>query len=256
MLLVTLGFLTLLSDTVPLEIRQGRPVIDGVYVNGQGPYRFLLDTGEEKNQLEGGLAQSLQLKTTLGINLLTATGVVKAFGARGLTIRVGPMEADRQDVLFTRLDALHQWSADVQGILGQAFLSRFDYLLDLRHHRMEFGKQQSEGLHVPFEILGGVPVVSTNLGMLALDSGVDQVVLFGKDGSESPWKLPLRTEAGFVTAVIDRNRPLVLGGRSIHYSRALVIRQPPRVSQNGVLPVSLFRTVYVCNSGGYLVLTQ
>jgi hypothetical protein len=256
MLLATLLFLTLFSDTVPLEIRQGRPIVDGVYVNGYGPYRFLLDTGEEKNQLGDRLAQSLQLQTILRINLLTATGVVKACGARGLTIRVGPMETDQQDVLFTRLDALHQWSADVQGILGQAFLSRFDYLLDLRHHHIEFGKRQHEGLHIPFEILGGVPAVSTNLGMLALDSGTDQVVLFGRDGSESPRNLMLRTEAGFATAAVDRNRPLVLGGRTIHYSGALLIKQPPRVSQNGVLPVSLFRTVYVCNSEGYLVLTQ
>ena len=256
MLQATLLFLTLLSDTIPLEIRQGRPIVDGVYVNGHGPYRFLVDTGEEKNQLCDRLAQNLEVPTTLYINLLTAAGVVKASGARGLTIRVGPMEAGQQDVLFTRLDALHQWSADVQGILGQAFLSRFDYLLDLGHRRLEFGKRKHEGLRVPFEILGGVPAVSTNQGMLALDSGTEQVVLFGRDGAGSRQVRPLRTEAGFAAAVIDRNRPLVLGGRAIHYSGALVMKRPPRLSQNGVLPVSLFRTVYVCNSEGYLVLTQ
>jgi hypothetical protein len=256
MLQATLLSLTLLSDTIPLEIRQGRPIVDGVYVNGHGPYRFLLDTGEEKNQMGDRLAQNLQVQTTLYINLLTAAGVVKASGARGLTIRVGPMEADQQDVLFTRLDALHQWSADVQGILGEAFLSRFDYLLDVSHRRLEFGKRHHEGLRVPFQILAGVPAVSTNQGMLALDSGADQVVLFGRQGPGSRQVRKLRTEAGFVTAVIDKNRPLVLGGRAIHYPGALVMKQPPRVAQNGVLPVSLFRTVYVCNSERYLVLTQ
>jgi hypothetical protein len=249
-------FLTMLSGTIPLGVRQGRLIVNGVYVNGHGPYRFLLDTGEEKNELGEDLAKSLQLPTTLSLNLLTAAGVVKGSGARGLTIRVGPVGAGQQDVLFARLDALHQWSADVQGILGQSFLSRFDYLLDLRHHRMEFGQQQHQGLRVPFEILAGTPVVSTNLGMLALDSGTDRLVVFGTDPSESRPTHPIRTEAGFVSAVVDEKRPLVLGGRTIHHPGALVMKRPLRVSQDGLLPVSLFRTVYVCNSERYLVLTQ
>jgi|HubBroStandDraft_5_1064220.scaffolds.fasta_scaffold496462_1 hypothetical protein len=49
---------------------------------------------------------------------------------------------------------------------------------------------------------------------------------------------------------IPRQTALAAPGRPIHYSGALVMKQPPLVSQNGVLPVSLFRTE------GYLILNR
>lgn len=34
---------------VKLQIREGRPIVDGIYVNGHGPYLFLIDTGTNVN---------------------------------------------------------------------------------------------------------------------------------------------------------------------------------------------------------------
>jgi len=37
------------TDDIPvrLSMRSGRPLLDNVYLNGHGPYQFLLDTGSE-----------------------------------------------------------------------------------------------------------------------------------------------------------------------------------------------------------------
>lgn len=34
-----------LFGAVKMQVRDGHPIVDGVYVNGNGPYRFLVDTG-------------------------------------------------------------------------------------------------------------------------------------------------------------------------------------------------------------------
>lgn len=36
------------------HVRDGRPVVDGVFVNGHGPCRFLVDTGSNVNLIETG----------------------------------------------------------------------------------------------------------------------------------------------------------------------------------------------------------
>ena len=50
---------------VKLEITNGVTVVDGVFLNGNGPYRFMLDTGSETNQLEPEIALKLGIQSTL-----------------------------------------------------------------------------------------------------------------------------------------------------------------------------------------------
>ena len=40
-----------------MRVRDGRPIVDGVYVNGHGPYRFLVDTGTMRNLIDADLAR-------------------------------------------------------------------------------------------------------------------------------------------------------------------------------------------------------
>ncbi len=53
-----------LSGAVKLQILEGRPLVVGVYVNGHGPYRFLLDTGANVNLLDTSVARKIAMKTT------------------------------------------------------------------------------------------------------------------------------------------------------------------------------------------------
>ena len=70
------------TAAVPLTARHGRPVVDGVYVNGHGPFRFLLDTGAQSSQLDVRLAREIGLVAAYRVELVSAGGVRKVPGVR------------------------------------------------------------------------------------------------------------------------------------------------------------------------------
>lgn len=216
-----------------LDVRQGHPVVRGVYVNGHGPYRFLLDTGAQVNHIHGPLARSLGLRPTFQVDLVTVTGSARTPGTGGLEVAVDSAQASQQEFLFTDLVAVRQLGSDIQGVLGQAFLSRFDYLLDLRGKRLEFGAVQRAGTRVGFQLVDGRPAVFTSLGSLVLDSGTDRLILYSR---------------------VVRAKPLVIEGRTLRYYEAITVPRQPTAGEDGLLPASLFRTVFFSNSEGYLIL--
>ena len=68
----------------------------------------------------------------------------------------------------------------MQGVLGQWFLSRFDYyVLDLRRTASSSEKQERTGTRAPFTFINARAVVATSLGNLVLDSGATRLILFG-----------------------------------------------------------------------------
>jgi hypothetical protein len=233
-----------------LQVREGRPVVDGVYVNGHGPYRFLVDTGTNVNLIETGLARKIGMSATFEVELASAAGNVAMPGSDGNQVELGQAKANEQRFLFSRMAAMHSLP-DVQGVLGQWFLSGFDYMLDLRYRRIEFGKQNPSGRRSPFRLLNGRTAVSTSLGDLVLDSGADRLVLFGVEpdrGGESH----MRTVAGSQTVGVVFRR-LIIEGRSIWRGDALAIPSGAEPGVAGLMPLSLFRSIYVCNSEGYVV---
>ncbi len=233
-----------------LQIREGRPVVDGVYVNGSGPYRFLLDTGTNVNLIETGLARKIGMNATFEVDLASATGKTALPGRDGNEVELGPVKANDQKFLFSGMTAMHSLP-DVQGVLGQWFLSGFDYLLDLHGRRIEFGKQNPSGRRSAFRLMNGRTAVSTSLGDLVLDSGADRLILFGVDPDRDRQHY-MRTVAGSQIAGVVFSR-LVIEGRNIWRGDALAIPRGAEPGVAGLMPLSLFRTVYVCNSEGYVV---
>jgi hypothetical protein len=236
-----------------LQIYQGRPVLDGVYVNGHGPYRFLVDTGAQANQIEAGLARSIGLHPTLQVEMVTAAGKALVPGGSGLKVGLDLVNADGLEFLFTDMQVIRRLSSGIQGVLGQAFLSRFDYLLDLRNKRLEFGRLDHKGTRVEFRMLDGCPAVFTSLGWLVLDSGTDWLVLFdGGGAAKRAYKM--HTATGFLETGSIHTKPLVIEGRTFAHREALTAPRQSGASEDGLLPASLFRAVYVCNTEGYLIL--
>jgi hypothetical protein len=250
-LIITTGCL---FGGVKIQVRDGRPVVDGVYVNGHGPYRFLMDTGSNINLIETGIAKKIGMNATFQVDLTSAAGKIPTSGSDGNEVALDSVKADEQKFLFTGLDAIHNSSPDVQGVLGQWFLARFDYTLDLRSKRLEFGKQDRSGARSTFRMINARPVVSTNLGDLALDSGAARLTLFGvRPDAGAGLKSELRTLAGSQKIGLVFGKPLVIEGRKIWDGDAVAIPSRPEPGVDGLLPVSLFRAVHVCNSEGYVV---
>ena len=227
-------------------------MVDGVFVNGHGPYRFLVDTGAETNQIDAALARSIGLEPAFQVELVTAAGTVRVPGGRGIEVSLDSARSDGQEFLYTDLRGVKQLASDIRGVLGESFLARFDYLLDLRGKRLVFGKLDREGTRAEFRMVEGRPSIFTSLGRMVLDSGSDRIVLFGaarRMGTSTLYAASGFRETGSVQA-----KPLVIEGRTIRHDDAVGVPRQAGVAEDGLLPSSLFRAVYVCNSERYVVL--
>ena len=236
---------------VKLQMIQGHPVVHGVYVNGHGPYSFLLDTGTTANQLEPKLAAAIGLKPAFRSELVSPAGVVYAPGTDGVEVRFDSVRAVGQRFLFTPIEPILQITPGVQGVLGQTFLSRFDYLLNLRRKQIEFGKRPPAPAAVRAPLRDDArPVVSTSLGELVLDSGTRWVTLFGVQATRAI-EGEVRTMAGSLR-IGTVTRRLLIGGRAFWSGEALAVPHALEEGAQGLLPISLFNAVYFCNSEGYV----
>ncbi len=238
--------------SVKLILRDGRPVVDGVYVNSHGPYRFLVDTGTNVNLIETGLARKIGMNASFQANLASAAGNTSTLGSEGDEITLDLVKAGNQKFLFSSLDAIHNSSPDVQGVLGQWFLAQFDYTLNLQVRQLEFGKRDLAGPRSTFRMINARPVVSTSLGNLALDSGQAHLVLFGVQPDNDSGYV-LRTVAGSQIVGKVTGKPLLVEGRKISNGEAVAIPNRPEPGVDGLLPLGLFKSIYVCNSQGYVV---
>jgi predicted aspartyl protease len=59
---------------VPLKIARGHVLVDQVYVNGAGPFRFLVDTGAETSSIRTNVAESLGLRMSYRVELDSTRG--------------------------------------------------------------------------------------------------------------------------------------------------------------------------------------
>jgi hypothetical protein len=235
---------------VSLQVRDGRPVVDGVYVNGHGPYRFLVDTGSNVNLIERGLTRTLGMPEAFLVELTASAGKTTMPGSDDNEVTLGPVHAGGQKFLYSTMDAIHRQMPDVRGVLGQWFLSRFDYLLDLRGKRLEFGKQDFKGARAQSRYRNGRTAISTSLGDLVLDSGVARLVRFGVTPDSGP-RSGLLTLAGLKAVGMVASR-LAIEGRDVWHGDALAIEDREEAGVAGLLPLSLFNTVYVSNSESYV----
>jgi Aspartyl protease len=239
------------SGSVKITMTDGHPVVRGVYVNGHGPYSFLLDTGTTANHLDPKVARLIGLNATFRSQLVSSTGTKYVPGTDGVEVILGSVRAEGQRFLFTGMDLVRELMPGVQGVLGQAFLSHFDYLLNLQGKLMEFGKHEPKAIEVraPLRVDHSRPVVSTSLGELVLDSGTSWVTLFGVESNRARNEMVTMTGSLSIGTV---SRKLLIGGRAFWRGEALAVPRSEEPGAEGLLPVSLFKSVYFCNSEGYV----
>jgi hypothetical protein len=241
-----------LAGAVKLEVREGRPFVSGVFVNGHGPYRFLIDTGANMNLIESDLAEKIGMDATFADVVESSLGGRSMPGSDGNVIELAHVRAENQRFQFSTLDSLHTVWPDVKGILGQAFLACFDYTMDLRHKTLQFGKQERAGKRTPFRLLEGRTMLTTSLGDLVVDSGAGRLLLFGVTPGDGD-QMPMLTMTGSQN-VGTVARKLLIEGRDVWRGDAIALPNRPEPGIAGLMPISFFKSVYVCNSEGYVVL--
>ena len=234
-----------------MQVREGLPFVDGVYVNDHGPYRFLLDTGTNMNLIESGLARKIGMTKAFEEMVESAVGKTPMPGSDGNVVGLGDVRADRQRFQYADLDTIHMLWPDVHGVLGQWFLAGFDYKIDLRGKRLEFGRQEANGSRSPFRVQNGRTAVSTNLGDLVLDSGAPRLVLFGVAPRIGELRDMLTVAGSKSVGMVARR--LSIAGRDVWRGDAVAIPGQAEPGVAGLMPLSLFKSTYVCNSERYVV---
>jgi hypothetical protein len=239
------------GSVLKLGVIEGRPVVDCVFVDGHGPFRFLVDTGANVNLIDSDLARKIGMKATFNVELASSSGKTSLPGSDRIQVTLASIEASEQKFLFTDLGAVHKLDPDVRGVLGQWFLCHFDYLLDLSAKRLEFGKLERNGTRARFAVVNARTVVSTSLGDLVLDSAAARVILFGVESDRSDRSI-VKTFTGS-QASGTAFRKLVIEGRNVWHGDAVTMPSRTEPGIAGLLPLSLFKAIYVCNSEGYVI---
>lgn len=115
-------------------------VILEAYINGMGPYAFLLDTGSQITMIDDSLASELKLKPTTSASLVGVS--MQGKGAKYAlvdSVRVGQDAAiGRLYVLAFDMKEMHAAGYAVRGLIGEDFLSHFDAMIDNTHNRVCF----------------------------------------------------------------------------------------------------------------------
>lgn len=247
--------------TIPilcLALLHGYVVLDQVSINGAGPYRFLVDTGTQSTALKSKIARAMKLVPTYRVTLETATGsqVVPATQVRQIT--VGPFKAEDIEVLW--YDVHDVLDDHIDGILGQNFLSRFDFLLDFKHCELTIGPPSGladrvHGEKVYFQNDEGrmiIPVRFSHRGRpsdFILDSGASVLVLPPElaGGFEAESSAHLLTNIGEEAVRRGIVRRLFIGGS--------VFKNVPTVIQKtALLPAKFFDSIYVNSGSRYVVI--
>jgi len=106
-------------------------VVVPVFLNGRGPYRFLLDTGATNTILSNRVADQLNIPIGRTQTLLTVGGTAMATKRIIDVIRIGNTEIMQLPIIATDLKLLR--TLHVDGIIGGDCLKQFRISIDYAH---------------------------------------------------------------------------------------------------------------------------
>ncbi|MGC9970483.1 MAG: retropepsin-like aspartic protease [Bryobacteraceae bacterium] len=227
-------------------------VLKDVFLNGTGPFRMMIDTGNSSSLIRPGTARRLGVRPAYAVNQVTVAGVRRLPVAVLDQVTTGAMteravEAMIGDVRFEGVD----------GVLGQSWLVRHDYLLDYRNCRVVIDAAPPEGgLSMALHSTDGRPLVNAQVDgrhlELALDSGTPVVVL-SECAGRAPQQATLLTNGASIRATEVSTKIALPGDRERHMRAMCVNSLQPAP---GLLPASAFSEVFVSNRDGLVRLRQ
>jgi hypothetical protein len=254
-------------------------IVVPVTINGSGPFDFILDTGCTDSVIDQKLAAELSLPIAGNINLATYKGntLTSLFHTDSLSMAGAT-------VLGLNLSAVNRDAylfPKAGGVLGEDFLRNFDLLIDYKHHLLQFESASGpladslDGEHLPFrrnglyrgELTHNRLVVMGHIGAsrdkdvtLLLDSGAAIFLLLAKlNKFSSVSQQPLPSASGVVGDSFGVDAQSVLGlqlGKA--FLPNLRVFTPtatiPGLDVDGLLPTSLFRSIFISHSGGFVIL--
>jgi predicted aspartyl protease len=240
-----------------------------VLVNGQGPFEFILDTGADDVVVDKSLAKRLGLVSSGRAHQATIAGAWAPDQSEAESLQVGSARTEKTLILLTDLSPLCALAAGAQGVLGQGFLSHFNYLLDYEHRsiRFEQADEIQDSIHgepIPTTLAGRRMIVYAQVQVkgsvavrLLLDSGANTLVLSraSSDAARIVLDTPrLETTVSTRVALPSGRVPQLTVGlwRLRDLPAAVTSAQLMPQICDGLLPASIFKSIYVNNTQGFV----
>jgi gag-polyprotein putative aspartyl protease len=260
------------NEIIKFRLRDGYLIIVQTRVNGAGPFSFLLDTGTTRTVIDPGLARQLQAPA---IGVVTLNGMLRRRQDKLVKIhdvRMGQASVSDLGAIVDELPRQKLLVPGIRGVLGEDFLSHFDFLIDYKGRLLRFGDAPPTGERCRFEtmskhdgmlttnrLLVGVEFteVSGDNIQLQLDTGAKMPELFpvgGGSPSSQPWNGSMVTSSGANSVVIYSNTAIRIGTTTVRGLDVVQSRRALTFDAAGLLPASIFHRIYISHSGGFVVL--
>ena len=259
------------SGVIPFTLTDAGGVIVPVFFDGRGPHPFLVDTGANRSAVADGLVRRLGLAPVAKMLVVTPAGNELRAVVQLVRPAVGPALAGEILASVLEGDRLRVDGVEADGILGQDFLSRFDYTIDYRRRRLAWGSAAASrpGIRLAMRrsegrFLVDLPQPGNDQPFrLVPDTGANGLVIFERAGgfrvaTESlPGGSRLGSSSGRSRAVEMRRVPsLQVGSVTLRDQLAAVVSRPEADAPegDGLLPLHQFASVTFESHAGYLII--
>jgi predicted aspartyl protease len=260
-------------DEVRFRLDAPGAVLIAVEIDGAGPFTFLLDTGSSHTIVSTELAERLDLPIVAKTTITTAAGteVWPVAAVRRLAIGGAAITGLMPSVLSAA--ALRKIDPGIGGIVGQDFLSAFNYTLDYSRRRLTWiagAPPDDERSRLPLLLVDGRFLVELwsqeerRPVLMVPDSGADGFLLFERGGRTAmkvdhmPQSIGVGALAGAQTARAAIAREIRIGPvRFINQAVAVLNREGvDSHGADGILPLHVFSTVSFNSRDRYLTVTR
>jgi hypothetical protein len=214
------------GSSVPLAIDARGGVAVPVVVNGAGPFIFILDTGASRSVVSDDLAREIGAPVVAKSEVVTSAGSDMRLVVRLSSVALASAQVNALLAPVLPAANLARLGRGVRGLLGQDFLSAFNYTLDYRRRRLTWDEPpmcDAPGAVRMAAIEGRfVLVAEADRGTrvrLVPDSGAEIAVLFrGREPRPRPSEFRVAGVALYdvPVAVVDREDPNVDGLLPLH----------------------------------------
>jgi predicted aspartyl protease len=247
-----------------------------VSLNGTGPYAFILDTGANTTVVKRQVLHKLNILADQPVTIASSLGDAQHQRAEIERVAIAGLSIEHVEVNTLEDGQLGALEGHVQGILGENILKNFDLLIDNDRQLLTFDRTSSLG-----DSLAGEHLQLSRSGSFNKAPTADRIVVQLKAPSLLPRPLLFLVDSGANVAMLYPSQGETMqsshhgsiqslnANRSCHVERTNLVVGLHTFSQvqlaacegmtrnktdtDGLLPTSIFRQLFICHKGDYVI---